>query len=410
MAKKSTTNTAKKTARKPKKLDGRKHSPARGFKRGRKKDFSVKQSTVLKTLRDEIIKGYFPPGGQIPTRDDMEKRFKASRVTIQRAFHELIRENFVIPRGRNGTFVSSTPPHLYTYALLFPPDVRIGRESDSFLTALHKEANYRTVEGPQRVLYFGQIRNMTDYRWYGTLFEALKVRQYAGLILIGGDNEFSRSVLQDFPKYPHIYLCNTSSASEKPRVEMDKEAFFKKAFERLDGQHRSRVALICGSEDWAADMAIFNRFVENYKFETRDPWIYHVARQTQGVMSGILQFMMGGGPAQRPDALILTDETLVNEVLKVLDGLSIRPSKDLTLITQSFFPWTLSKSKAVLRLGFDLRAGMESCYQMVNRQFHGEKIPSRTRIAPEFEDVRNREIKGVRPAKRRRRTKPSTKR
>lgn len=401
---------AKKSSKKPAKKTAKLGRGKATFKRGRKKDFSVKQSTILKSLRTEIIKGFYPPGERLPTRDDMERRFKASRVTIQRAFHDLIREGFVQPKGRNGTFVSSTPPHLYTFAMIFPPETHLRQNNDAFIRALYKEAHWRSMEGPQNVLYFGQIRSMKDYRLYEALFQSLKVKQYAGLILVNGLNPLSESIVEEHSSYAKVSLTNKTSTATKPAIELDKGAFFQRAFERFDGLNRSRIALICGGEDWSAEMVLFEKTCKDYKFHTEEGWIYHVAEQTRGVLTGVLQFMLGGSPDTRPDAILVMDESLVDEILRILDGLGIRPGVDIAIVTQTYFPWTLTKSQAIHRLGYDIRAAMSNCYSHINQQVNKMPTQPRIRLLPEFEDVRQQELKGVRAAKKRTRSLPSTKR
>jgi len=366
------------------------------FKRGRKKDFSVKQSTILNALRNEIMKGYYPPGAQLPTRDDMEKRFRASRVTIQRAFHDLIREGFVVPRGRSGTFISVTPPHLYTYALMFPTNVNLNENPNGFYASLFKEAQYRSSEGPQKLLCYQNIRNMNELRWYQELLTSLRIRQFAGMIMINGLNPFTGSLLDEFKTYPHISLSNTSGLKDSPLVELDKRPFFLKAFERLQVNNRSRVALLCGSEDWSSDMAIFNRYVKDYGFQTQDSWVYHIAQKTKGVIPGIADVMMRGGKSYRPDAIICTDESLVTDLVKSLNDHGIQPSTDVEIITQTFYPWSQTRMRSVQRLGYDLRAALNSCYSHIAMQRNGEATTKVIKLAPEFQDDRETKKKRVR--------------
>ena len=92
----------------------------KGKRKVRKHATWVTHAFLSKMLRDRIVKGIYEPTTQLPTRDDLEKQFKASRITIQRAFDILIKEGFAIPRGRLGTFVTSIPPHLYHHRLILP--------------------------------------------------------------------------------------------------------------------------------------------------------------------------------------------------------------------------------------------------------------------------------------------------
>src|SRR5689334_17414305 len=81
-----------------------------------------RRDAIMHTLRREIIEGRFSPGATLPTRSDLIERFTASPVTIQAAMDQLVRDGFVVSRGRNGTFAADYPPHLHHYGLSFSHD------------------------------------------------------------------------------------------------------------------------------------------------------------------------------------------------------------------------------------------------------------------------------------------------
>src|SRR6266849_4564392 len=101
---------------------------------------SVRQQTIIQRLRKQIVESRFPPGSRLPTRNELEGKFKASLMTVQRALSFLESEGFVCSRGRNGTFVSDYPPHLYCYALVFPHHPAREGHWVRFWTALSHEA------------------------------------------------------------------------------------------------------------------------------------------------------------------------------------------------------------------------------------------------------------------------------
>src|ERR1700710_1606742 len=86
----------------------------------------AKQSLISEHLRKEIIEGRIPPGGRLPTQVQLVDQFRVSGVTIQRALDRLIREGFICTRGRSGTFVTSRPPHLYSYGVVFRDETAAG--------------------------------------------------------------------------------------------------------------------------------------------------------------------------------------------------------------------------------------------------------------------------------------------
>lgn len=60
---------------------------------------------IYKTLREEIENGLYRVGDLLPSEEELEKRFGASRTTIRNALGELEREGFVVRRRGKGTIV-----------------------------------------------------------------------------------------------------------------------------------------------------------------------------------------------------------------------------------------------------------------------------------------------------------------
>jgi GntR family transcriptional regulator len=59
-------------------------------------------------LRNQIHRGAFPADTSLPTEAELSLRYRVSRQTVRRAFHDLVAENLVFRVPGRGTFV--TPP------------------------------------------------------------------------------------------------------------------------------------------------------------------------------------------------------------------------------------------------------------------------------------------------------------
>lgn len=70
---------------------------------------STAYNLVADALREQILRGAFSAGQQLPTERDLCLRFGASRITIRRALQILQEEMLVQRRQGSGTFVSPTP-------------------------------------------------------------------------------------------------------------------------------------------------------------------------------------------------------------------------------------------------------------------------------------------------------------
>lgn len=61
---------------------------------------------IKRQIYADILRGAYPPGGKLPATIEMAMQFKVNHNTIQRVYLELIREDIVVSRRGEGTFVT----------------------------------------------------------------------------------------------------------------------------------------------------------------------------------------------------------------------------------------------------------------------------------------------------------------
>src|SRR5688572_21380778 len=61
-------------------------------------------------LKDQILRGLYEPGAQIPTEDQLGALFNVSRITVRRAVSDLHAQGLVVKRHGHGTFVRQEVP------------------------------------------------------------------------------------------------------------------------------------------------------------------------------------------------------------------------------------------------------------------------------------------------------------
>src|SRR5258707_15237549 len=64
---------------------------------------------ILRSLKDEIVRGIYPVGSQLPTEEELCARFSVSRYTVREALRRLRDDRLVASRRGAGTTV--VPPH-----------------------------------------------------------------------------------------------------------------------------------------------------------------------------------------------------------------------------------------------------------------------------------------------------------
>lgn len=61
---------------------------------------------LAQTLKDEILKGVYPVGSQLPTEEELTARFQVSRATVREALRKLREDKLVSSRRGAGTTVA----------------------------------------------------------------------------------------------------------------------------------------------------------------------------------------------------------------------------------------------------------------------------------------------------------------
>lgn len=154
-----------------------------------------KRLRIVDWVRNEIAEGRCRAADPLPDRAWFERKFRATRVTVQRAFDQLAREGFVVAIRRRGTFPAERPPFRGRYLLALsgtedaPADDMI---SKALLEAAKEVAAKRGVrfetayvldEGPDSERYENLLADLRRQRWSGVFLRALSSNR--GLRTIG---------------------------------------------------------------------------------------------------------------------------------------------------------------------------------------------------------------------------------
>jgi len=91
-----------------------------------KQGLGRRSETILETLRNELDRGIYTPGQQIPREKDLCERFEASRSTVRRAISRLVAEGRLNVRKGSGMYVRQPREHApgsKTISVMYPFDV-----------------------------------------------------------------------------------------------------------------------------------------------------------------------------------------------------------------------------------------------------------------------------------------------
>ncbi len=342
----------------------------------------MSRGEVAAVLRRRIISGCYAPGAQIPTREKLATMLGASYVTIQRGLDRLRDEGFVRSRRGSGTFVVDHPPHTCRYALVLPSnesDTRLA--SSHFLELLIAEAGQVVRElAPKHVEVWFDVDAHEDNPRYVRLLEQARQRCLAGLIF---PNEPFRLRGSALLQQPGIGLALIGEVSEdmpfmagvRPHI----RHFLNRACAELAVQGRKRLAAFCPPLIPTLDRAYLPDSVAAaaaaHGLSTRPSCLLPMNALNSEGIGRAMTLLMELSPGQRPDALILLDDHMVEPATQALCQCGISVPRDLGIIAYANFPTRPKAHVPVRYLGFDIRHMLRKMLPLIDAQVAGVAIP-----------------------------------
>lgn len=338
---------------------------------------------IVRELRGRITRGDLAPGVQLPTRVEIEQHFSASTGTVQRALQELQRDGFVTVNGRQGTFVSQTPPHLTNYALVFP--TLPGENSwNRFFAALNHEApGLARALGREISLYYGAA-NQSDSGDYRRLLADVKAHRLGGIIFAALPPALTGTPIMDDASIPHVAISEPSRTSKMPTVTVSGDTMWERGAEFLLGQGRRNLALLFPPRK-AVEIARVRQKMLDAGFHLPPKWVQVASRDYPENATNLMQLLFDTA-GQRPDALFITDDNLVEHALAGLIAAGAKVPHDVEVVAHCNFPHPVAAPVPVRRLGFDARRVLQACFDDLDGQRAGQKVPSVMTIPAQFEE------------------------
>ena len=338
-----------------------------------------KLESVLEDLRSRIVKGEYLPGDRLPIRSELEGIYDVSWATLQKAFDMLREDGFVETRGRHGTFVAGHPPHLSEYGLVFPHRPSEGNWARFYATMLSLGLDAPQSEGRRISLYYSGYGDPSS-RDCRELLKDVERHRLAGLILCGisGQSELLGTLPPWLPK-----VAIVPNMPNIPAVDPDHWSFWHKALAYLRARGRRRVA--CFSYVQSPDfMARKMRILAEYEMEVRPYWtLLFEGGQSPGTTAHLLTRLPKD---DRPEALIVSDDNLVESTMTGLVAGGIRVPDEMELVVHCSFPNPPPAILPAKRIGFDCRQLLHTCCEIVDKQRRGESVPAQTVMSALYEE------------------------
>jgi Bacterial regulatory proteins, gntR family len=339
---------------------------------------SRKADQIARVLRSEILSGLRAPGARLPTYDAFTEQFGVTRPTIARGVKALRREGLVTVEGTRGVFVAKTLPH-HTRTLWVTSE-RPGTSDWSSVSATILDLIVRGETGlPGEVIPLVGVDGRANNPAYQTLCDAVARGSVAGLVLA------SSAMARLLPVLQEPGLARVAIAAPMPHaslLDLDMASFFERAAARVAARARGRRVAVLSPD--AAHLARGASALRAHGVDGKRLGLLHIAPVGCEALTELLF-----DRADRPGALLVTDDSLVAPLLAGLARAKVRidsgARRDLYVLAHCHWPRPVGAEAGVEHLGFDARELLAAAKACLDAQRAGAPCGGRV-LPPRFAD------------------------
>lgn len=345
---------------------------------------------VLEQFRRDIVCGSYAPGDRLPTFEHLIKAYDVSRATMQQVVRQLRDEGFIRSVSREGIFVADPPPYLNRFAVVYP-SMPGERGWSRFHKAFRAECENLFRKHPQIVIeqYFDVHPHLPGAD-YERLLEDIRCQRLAGLML-----HRDTSFLLEHPDVrdsgmPVVGVYYTpQELPGHPVVNSNYAMFLERMFDVFKQKNRQRLACLT--------MKSFNHQltlerIREEGLQTPPQWMCSTGRDHENHVGGLVRLLFDYPPEERPDALAIVDDNLVEETLGTLISMGLLVGRDLDVVIHCNWPLPAPSFLPVTHLGVHIHDFLYLAIKLILAQRLGKKLQGEMLVPDIFEqEMRVRE-------------------
>ena len=332
-----------------------------------------RREAIVAWFLERLVSGELKPGDRLPSRSEIRERFDASPGTVQDAMDELSSDGHIVSRSTSGTFVAERPPYLHRFGLVFlqTPDgmpywshfyrAMIDVAPEVASARMYESVNYFIQDGDPR---------QPDYTRF---ILDLKHRRLAGAVFTMHAGEHRDSPLMQYTNTPRFMIASGYDAKGVPSAFPDRDRFLDDAMGYLRAKGRNRVAVFDflgdpQSDEYSADLSRFG-------LRTLPHWNFPAQPHMTMAIQSFVRVLLDRPAAQRPSALLVTDDNLVSAVSEGVLASGLMAPKEIEIVSLVNLPSFPKVSTPVTWFGFDTR-------DLIAKSFDGLEAVARKQPFP----------------------------
>lgn len=330
---------------------------------------------VLRDLRRQILTGELKPGDRFPTRVQLRDHYRTTLATLDRVFAQLLDDKIVFTSGRHGSFVALAPPFLKEYRIVYPYCDRPDRPWPHFWRALDEEAKKLKGQGLIITPAYGNETHL-DEASYRDLLDAVESYRVGGLIFATPPSYMSESPVCRIPGIPRVALMEHVWAPQWKAVNLE-PVFLQRAMGYLRdcGRRRMAVVVVGAMHEYAVAA------LREYSPESPLYWVQTANGEFPASARSVVNLLMAGSSAGKPDSLVIFDDNLVPDATAGLLDAGVRVPDEVLVVGHANFPYLTPSAVPLRRFGYDVPEIMQKALTLLTVHERKSELPD-VLIAP----------------------------
>lgn len=314
---------------------------------------------------------------------------------MQAALGALLKDGFIVTRGRRGTFVADRPPHLFRHGLVLhehPAQLEPGAMPclARFILQQVNELAQRDVHDFR--VYFSVAGHAADDATR-RLAADIQSQRLAGLVFVTptlARTPYFRELIQR-TGIPCVAMTSVGleDLPDIGGVVFPRAVMIDLAIAALAAQGRRRLAILTVSYhyDNHEDIAMYHASAKAHGMELARGQIIGTVPMTDVFTRFAVHALLNSRHA--PDALFLTDDSLVPSAAAALNEAGVRVPQDLAVVAHTNFPYASPTDLPFRRVGCDVRAAVGECVAAIGHIRRDGRPPAPTLLPTLLDDQVN---------------------
>lgn len=313
------------------------------------------------------------PGFRLPTYREVQLEFDTTPVTVQRAMNLLQDQGYIRTRPTVGSFLVKEPPYQSRIGLVFPkmPDSPTDTTWSKGYLALWESAN--RIDTSQEHWSFNYYLSLRKHPEASTTIKTIRRdlmdRVMAGLIFSYQPYELQREFFHQKSRIPIVNREKSTKLNGLSIIPTDR-SFLHEALELLKKRKISDVAVLTRIQMPVQTILDTLKFMN---ISVRPEWIQATDFINSDWIPYTIASMFQQDGRKTPQALIITDDHLVEPTVNVLLGMGLPQDKMPMILGYWNFPLPYSANLPIIRIGFDANRWMRGALELIEQHADPEQ-------------------------------------